>query len=140
MKKLVCHDRSKRPDARAIISKLYHTTPVVNSIKHYKNKYHNQLLHNLMNIHSKKLSIRRCTSGYYALLYYFNHYHIDEQLYPNYIAAMLIILASMFGNKAERIDNIMRYCFPNINHNTEKIISLVGKLTKNPIVLQILFN
>lgn len=140
MKKLVCHDRSKRPDARAIMSKLYTQTPIFNSPKKYKNKYHNQLLYNLMNIHSKKLSIRRCTSGYYALLYYFNHYHIDEQLYPNYIAAMLIILASMFGNKAERIDYIMRYCFPNTTHNTDKIITLVGKLTKNTTVLQILFN
>lgn len=140
MKKLVCHDRTKRPDARSILNTLYSLTPTINTIILPKYKYHHKIIYPLIKKHSEQLNIRRCKSGYYALSYYIHKFHVEEREYPYYIAAMLIILAAMFANKAERMDDIMRHCFPSTpSFYTEKVTNIIKKLTKNTTVIQILY-
>lgn len=142
IKSLICRDRNKRPSARDILLKLYHENPPHNDIKYPKYNYHrNEQLYSIMHNHSEKLLIRRCSAGYYALIYYFNQNNINEKEYPYYIAAMLIILASMFGNHSEKISVIMDHCFPKTkNMYLTKIIDIIADMTINTKVLKILLN
>ena len=137
MKKLVYHEREKRPDARSILHTLYTLSPTTYKLSLIKYKHYNKVLYEYMSQYAKQLNIRRCKSGYYALSYYIHHNGVDSSQYPYYITAMLIILASMFANKAERIDDIIKHTQHHLYR--EKIIDIISRLIKNKIVIQILY-
>lgn len=145
LKQLFHEDREKRPTAREVLMILFKdTVPVYHRPKmvikdSIKEKLGVQLdwMENTIKDNQAALSICRGRLGLKALLHYLSTHPMKWDI-QYYLAAMLIIITSMFGNVPAVIPDIFMIC--DISPKKEKMLLLIDQLAHDEEFLTILYS
>ena len=154
LKKMMSENREERPSARDILKTLYDISPAVyvhapifkyDFVSVQKEVYQKydaakiKELEEVVKLNYKQLGIKRAKTGVKALIVYMNKVKIDIRYLNFYFAAMMIVLASLFGNRSPVITDILMVCdMP--EHNKKRLIYIIDKMIHDRLFLHILFN
>jgi serine/threonine protein kinase len=140
LKNIMQEDRDKRFNAREILNQLYHAKLDVTPIRtfNYKELKNLDELYNNFKGYCADLNINRGIRGYQALLYYISTHRV--RIINPYIAAIIIILGSLFGNNTPHPGDIMRACNLSSKKYKDKVVKIINNFTNDITFLTIIFN
>lgn len=136
LKRTMYRKRQDRPSAREVLLQLYNKSTTSNHEQIYY-KGSNEVITAYMKKYSEALNINRAPVGRNALIYYIDANDIDKKQYKLYVAATLMILASVFGKNKEIIPIIYKHIFGKSTY--DDVIPIIKKLTSDEYFIKILY-
>lgn len=145
---LLHEDKSRRPTARQVLTKLFDETPTkwkkpvlqIQSDSSSSSKSvsddDRKFIRKIMKKSAHYFQIKRAQKGFDAIVTYMDINPIDENLYRLHTAVTLMILSSIFGESGFREKEVLKIC--NDKYTMNDIYKILEKLLSNEIFVKIL--
>lgn len=149
LKSMMHEDRSLRPTPRDILFTLYNESPehwIAKNIHIHEEKvYHAYGKTKILEMEQmiKKISryfdIRRSRYIYKAFICYLSHHTIEPKYLDCYLAGVIIVFGSNFGNRTPKIQAMIEQC-KITHHSKTKLYQVLYELTNNENFLSVMFS
>ncbi len=149
LKSIMNQDRDQRPSARKLLDIIFKETPQMIVLVHYQKEHEEQVYEkygkkNILKLEKKiiilapKYDLKRARYVYKTLI---NHLHcntIDIKYLNCYLAAILIIFGSCFGNRTPKIPELIKHC--HVKNSKSRLFSIIYELTNDRQFLNIMYS
>ena len=149
LKSIMHQDRNQRPSARDLLTTIFNETPELVIMTHYQKEHEDKVFEKygkkvVIKLEEKiikaasKYDLKRARYAYKTLINHL-HFHKINEIYLNcYVAAILIIYGSCFGNRTPKIQELIEHC--HVKNSKKRLYSIIYELSNDEQFLNIMYS